>query len=662
MNPKVEVDLNVKGTRIEIWSKAKIKELSKDIPGANFARTGGPHWTVPLTIESCKLLRERFGKRLVIGPELRAWALAKNDRARRMKALGKSESAELPGLWLAKQPKLWKAVTQGRKYQSSGARFISEGRRVIVSDTVGLGKTAQAFAGILDAEVAGPYLVICPKTAVTATWKPEVQTWLKGHRPIAMPEGREKRNALLDAFLSDPQPTDWVIVNQDMLRTRAYWQCMNWVDAPEESKGRKRCGVLTFVKVGRKELTCEHDPTKTKTVIEHEYPQLFKGRWGAIVADESHKSLLIQNRVPSQTRRGMDLLRVKKGGIKIAQSATPWRSRPHLLWSTLNWLYPDEYTAKWAWIEIMYDVEEAYRDGPKVIGQLDPDREKLLYRTLNSVMIRRTRKEVAKHLPARLYIGHSHDPEDEETPRGIWLPMEGKQAKAYKQMEDDAVAEVEGGEIEAIGALAELTRCQQFASSYGRVDEAGSFKPSLPSNKFDYLVDLLHELGFPDDPTTKVIVVSRFTQLLELFAAEVRKQHKIESLMLTGRTSMKKREEVREIFNDPEAQPHLLFLNTIAGGTAITLDAADEMVFLDETFVADDQEQVEGRNDNRRPEERIVQRRYRYLRSLESVEVGVAFVNSAASAEDRRLLDERRGVQYVVDVLEQTFRQAKPIG
>ena len=660
MSPKVEVEIGANGKRIEIWSKAKIKNLDQDIPGAGFARTGGPHWTIPLTIESCKLLRERFGKRLVIGPELRAWALAKNDRARRMKALGKAESAELPGLWLAKQPKLWKAVTRGRPYQSAGARFISDGRLVIVSDTVGLGKTAQTFAGILDSQVPGPYLVICPKTAIMMTWLPEIQTWLKRHRAFAMPEGRAKREALLAEFLSDPQPNDWVIVNQDMLRTRAYWECMNWLPDPK-APDRKRCGVRTIVKTGKKELDCQHDPTKTKTFVEHEYPQLYRGKWGAIVADESHKSLLISGRVPSQTRRGMDMLRIKKDGIKIAQSATPWRSRPHLLWSTLNWLFPDEYTAKWAWIEIMYDVSEAYRDGPKVIGQLDPERERLLYRTLNSVMIRRTRKEVAKHLPPRLYIGHHHDPEDESSPVGIWLPMEGKQAKAYREIEEDASTLLEGGELDPIGSLAELTRLQQFAVSYGKM-EGEDFIPTLPSNKFDYIVDLLGELGFPDDPTTKVIIVSKYTKVLELFAAELKKKHKIDSLMLTGKTTPKQKQEIRRIFNDADAQPHLLFLNTIAGGTSITLDAADEMWFLDETWVADDQEQVEGRNDNRRPEEKLVQRRYRYLRSLESVEVGIAYVNNAASAEDRRLLDERRGVQYVVDVLEETHRQAKAIG
>lgn len=651
----VKIDLDARGRRIEVWPDRKIKNLHKKIPGANFARTGGAHWTVPMTMESCKLLRETFRKELVIGPELRAWAAAKKEKARRMSALGKAPSAELPGLWLAKQPKLWKALTRGRKYQSTGARFIAEGGAVIVSDEVGLGKTAQTLGGILEAQVPGPYLIVSQRTPVWLTWKPEIEHWLDGYNAIAMPDGREKRNSLLNEFIARPTSRDFVIINQEMLRTKAFWYCQNWVPDDDAPKGRRRCGVQTPVAVGKKELKCEHDPTKSKVVVEHEFPQLFEVEWGAIVADESHKSLLIANRVPSQTRRGMDMLKLREGGLKIAQSATPWRSRPHLLWSTLNWLYPDEYTAKWAWLEIMYEMEEGFGDS-KVIGKLDSKREKLLYKTLDSVMIRRTRKEVRKDLPSRLYIGHRYTPGDDTSPLGIWLPMDGKQAKAYKSMEEDAWAEVEGGELEAIGALAELTRCQQLAVTYGRM-EGDKFVPALPSNKFDYLVDLLNELGFPDDPTTKVIVVSKYTKVLDLFARELKAKHKIDSLMLTGKVSNKKRMEVSRIFNDPEAQPHLLFLNTIAGGSAITLDAADEMLFLDETWTADEQEQVEGRNDNRRPEEKIVQRRYRYLRSLGTVEVGIAFVNNAASKEDRRLLDERRGVEYVIEVMEQSFRQ-----
>lgn len=271
--------------------------------------------------------------------------------------------------------------------------------------------------------------------------------------------------------------------------------------------------------------------------------------------------------------------------------------------------------------------------------------------------------EVSKHLPQRLYIGTRFDSNDESTPHGIWLPMDGKQLRAYMQMESDAEALVKGGELTAIGSLAELTRCRQLATCYGRIDKSdGSYHPSLPSNKFDYLVDLLEELGFPDDPTTKVVVVSSFTEVLELFADELRRKHGIDSLQLTGKTTDKERKRIRSVFNDEQKKPHLLFMNTIAGGTAITIDAADEMVFLDETPVADDQEQAEGRIDNRRPEEKIVQRRYRYLRSINTVEVGIAFNNMDAASRDRRILDGRRGVKYFIELLSHKYRQNKTTG
>ena len=648
MTVKVSMNKN----RIIVRADRKIKALHKRIPGANFAQTGGAHWTLPLTLDSCTLLRKTFKKELEIDPELNAWALARKRRDRAMRQLGKSESAELAGLFPSKNPKLWKAVTKVRPYQGVGAKFIAEGRSVIVADGVGLGKSAQVLAGIMESQLPGPYLIVCPKTAVESTWRPEIERWLPNHNVITCPDGRDGRNKVLNELAAEHGTKDFLVVNQDMLRTKSYWLCMNWLEDADAPKGRKRCGKITYVTAGTKKLDCKHDPTKTKLTTQHEYPQLFDITWSAIVADESDKCLLRKTKLSTQTRRGMELLNVRADGIKVAQSATPWRSRPHLLWSTLNWLFPDEHTAFWPWVELLYEIDEGF-DGAKVIAQLNPDRESMLYKTLNSIMIRRTKQEVAKHLPRRLYIGTPYTPSDETSPVGIWLPMTKPQQRAYDEMEADAEARIRGGEVTAIGGLAELTRLRQFASSYA-VAVGESMKPSLPSNKFDYLVDTLASLGFPDDPQTKVIVVSSWTAMLELFAKEMRKKHKIDSVMITGKVTGKQRAWAKDIFNDPDASPHLLFMNNKAGGSSITLDAADEMIFIDETHVADDQEQCEGRNDNRRPEEKIVQRRYRYLRSLNTVEVGMAHVNAASSAEDRRLLDERRGVKYLIDVLDAT--------
>lgn len=648
------------GKRIVLTSDRKLKKLDKSIPGANFSASKD-HWTFPLNMETCNLLRAKFKSELELGPEITAWARARKRKDKTMRRLGKAVSADLPGLWLSKNPKLFKAVTQGRPYQSVGARFISEGRRVIVADTVGLGKTAQTLAGIMESQLPGPYLIVCPKTPVETVWRPEVERWLPNHSVWTCPEGRGRRKAILDLFLHDDNEwgTAFVVVNQDMLRTRAYWVCQTKVEIEGEAKPEK-CLHQTLVKGGTKKLNCGHDHKKTKIVYEHEYPELFEVEWSAVVADESDKSLLKKVKIPTQTRRGMEMLRVREDGIKIAQSATPWRSRPHLLWSTLNWLYPEEYSSFWAWAESLYEMEEGHGDA-RVIGALDPDREKLLHKTLSGVMIRRTKQEVSPHLPRRMYMGQEFYPEVEGSPVGVWLDMSPEQERAYKSMQEDAWAEISGGEIAAIGSLAEITRLQQFASCSREIRE-GKVGPVLPSNKFDYLVQMLIELGMPDDPQTKVAVVSRETQLLELFARELKSQHKIDSVMLTGKVSKQKRTEAVNGFKSMDAGPYVMFMNTKAGGSAITLDAADIMVFLDETHVADDQEQCEGRIDNRRPEEKIVQRMFYYLRSKGTVEVGIALVNADTSAEDRRLLDERRGVQWSRDVMEATFRQNKTSG
>jgi hypothetical protein len=88
---------------------------------------------------------------------------------------------------------------------------------------------------------------------------------------------------------------------------------------------------------------------------------------------------------------------------------------------------------------------------------------------------------------------------------------------------------------------------------------------------------------------------------------------------------------------------HILLINTKAGGVAITLDTADVMVVLDETWIPDDQEQLEDRI-HRVSRPRPVT--YHYLRSMDTIDLGVALVNQQREYATHRLLDGRRGVEY----------------
>src|SRR5262249_44931068 len=68
----------------------------------------------------------------------------------------------------------------------------------------------------------------------------------------------------------------------------------------------------------------------------------------------------------------------------------------------------------------------------------------------------------------------------------------------------------------------------------------------------------------------------------------------IPSVMLTGHTKPKERDEIVKQFQQGTG-PRVVIMTTTAGGVSITLDRADSVHILDETWVPDDQEQLEDR-------------------------------------------------------------------
>lgn len=623
----------------------------KRVPGAYWSKRARV-WTFPLTIESCLVLRMEFGAQLKIRKALSDWYRIEAARRAELAALGaghgQSAVAELPRLKI-QAPNLWEAVTIARPYQSLGARFAVDGRSVLIADDPGLGKTLEALAAVEEACLPGPYLVVSPKTAATTVWPREIPRWLPGHSVIELPEGRGKREDVLNRLCADVQAdldsrdvegflTDstWVSVHPEVLLTKRFWIC-------------KECGEETpWTTKPTSVLGCGHPKTKyTKIRNDHTFPQFFGIEWGAIIVDECHESLVRKSGTPTQRRMGLEMLQVRKDGLKIAMSGTPFRNKPWQLWGVLNWLRPKVYTGFWRWVKQYWETG-GYSGWE--IGKIIEERESMLWDEVSSVMLRRTKAEVARDLPPKAYVGSPLDPSDEDSPVGIWLPMAGKQLKAYRAMLQDSSAQLERGRVDAVGTLAELIRLRQFAGAYGTIDEKGDFMPTLPSNKFDWLEDFLGEMGIPGEPTGKVVVVSQFTRMLRMCSFGLSASQNGSSCMLTGDITGAKRKQIIDAFNQPLGtdSPHIMFLQVKAGGVAITIDSADDMVMLDESD-PDTMIQVEDRIhrvSNPRPV------RYHYLRSLESVDVGTARVNAVVAARGRRLLDERRGVEFFRKVLE----------
>jgi SNF2 family DNA or RNA helicase len=655
-----QVYVEKRGRRITVRSPTPLPGFRSAIPGAYESVEG--HWTVPLNLETCKLLRERYGRRLEVGPQLRRWAKGVRHARNSMKQLADAKDAKLT-IVPKKAPKLYRAMRK-RKYQCVGVRFSADNNSTLIADEPGLGKTLIAMGTVIEAEIPGPYLVIAPKTASETVWHREIQRWLPNpHHAILMPESRLARERTLQLALVKPHKARWIIVHPEMVMAKSYYKC-------------HECGKLTHVnKRGIKVLSCKHiKSTRTKIVDDFSYPTLFKVNWGAIIVDESHDVLIMRSGTPTQRRNGLNKLSQRPDSIRLALSGTPFNNRPHQLWGTLNWLDSSTYSAFHRWAELFW-TKTGYNGHD--IGEFRTEREPLLWDSLSTIALRRTKIEVAKDLPPKTYVGTPLDPHDESSPVGVWLEMEDKQRTAYEQMTEQSMADLDSGRLEAISALAELTRLKQLACSYGEIDinrvrvlcqratfpcmrDCGTwhiedklkYNPVLPSNKFTWTVNNLEEWGFPTYPSTKVVIVSFYSGLLRRFAIELENVFKTKlgqrlCTGITGRTPASKRRGIIDTFNR-DGGPQIMMLNVKAGGTAITIDSADKTIFLSETRIPDQQTQAEDRTHRVSNPRRCF---YYYLRSLHTVDVGTALINQELIQDSHRLLDNRRGVEYLREVL-----------
>lgn len=651
------IRLDKRGRRIVINSRQPLPGLKTAVPGAYQSVSGA--WTVPLSVESCLLLKEKYGNQLEPSRELRRWARTVIGNRNAMRNLAGRKRARLYNL-PRNAPKLYRAM-KARTYQTVGARFVADSSAVLIADEPGLGKTLIAMGGILEAELPGPYLIVCPKTASDSVWAREIARWLpEDHRAVTLPQHRYQREWKLRTTRYGPKT--WLIVHPEIVMTQEWIICRRRI----KRKGKiVECGKRT-VYGGRKQkyLSCysvrgdrkiKHPKdSRVKRVYEHSYPRLFEIEWGAVISDESHETLIIRGGVPTQRRRGMDLLKVREDGKRLALSGTPFDSKPYQLFGTLNWLDKVGHSAFHRWSELYW--QKGGYTGYE-IGEFRKDREAMLWRSLDSIALRRTKAEVAKDLPPKIYVGTNLDPRDPQSPVGIWLPMEDKQAAAYRAMEELAMAELDTGTLEALSGLAELTRLKQLACAYGYLEGPEGyqkFHPSLPSNKFNWIRNNLEEWGFPKEPIDKVVIVSFYSGILRAFARGIDDHFKTKPgkrlcTGITGRTPAHLRPRIIDEFNKPDTGPRIMMLNVRAGGTAITIDSASRTIFVSETRNPDQQAQAEDRT------HRVSNPRaclYYYLRSEGTVDVGTALINQELSRDAHRLLDGRRGLEYTRRVLE----------
>jgi SNF2 family DNA or RNA helicase len=570
----------------------------------------GKRWLLPLTMETCQALRKHWKQDLVISKSLNQWARGEKVRQEAVAALHKAESATLNEVSVT-HPALAKAM-DSRTYQQVGAAFIAHQRSVLIADEPGLGKTLEAIAGIVEAGCwRGLILVAAPLTSLRTVWEHELSKWApEAHVVIGVPKKHDNaaaridlQNKFIEHYAENPLQPHILVVNPEMLQAR------------------KQDNFVLF------------------TAVE----------WQAIVVDESHKYLagIESARKHTQTGKGLLDLKLAEDGVKIALSGTPMRGRPWHLWGTLHWLRPKQYTAAWRWYERYFLMTKGW-GGSQTIGALNPWRQEQFYKSLDDIMLRRTKAEVVKELPAKQHID-------------IMVDMTSSQEAMYKSMAADAAAELLGmdfgdddaGSISAVGVLAIMTRLKQFADCAWRGANIEGMVPTakmhpLHSGKTAVIEDMLIERGIAGpmderDGNHKIVIASQFTKVIDSLE-EYLDGIGVDCLKITGGVNEQQRVSATQRFQS-EGGPRVMLMNTKAGGVSITLDAfCDELIIIDETWTPDDQEQLEDRIHR---VSRIHQVTIYRLLTKESIDEYIADIIARKDSIQKQILDGRRGVENI---------------
>ena len=180
------------------------------------------------------------------------------------------------------------------------------------------------------------------------------------------------------------------------------------------------------------------------------------------------------------------------------------------------------------------------------------------------------------------------------------VEMSPKQKRAYTQLAEKMIAELESGEmLVATNTLTQSLRLLQLASSYGELDVVETIGDdgwpvqkermilANPSSKVDAFMDDLD-----DYEGRSVLVFTVSSQLLHLLSEALTKKGIAHGKIVGGQSMAERQMSI----DDFQAGKTKFILATVgAGGTGITLTAANTVVYLQRSWSLIDMEQSRAR-------------------------------------------------------------------
>lgn len=538
----VSVELDNEKSHILINAEWRYKELCKSLPGSTWS-TKEQVWRVPLSWSSCLALRSTFKQDLAIGPGLTAWAEnTVNTRIQPSVALRELEDYE--------------GDEDLFPHQRAGVAFLAAAKRALLADEPGLGKSAQAIRALKRLKEQGedvfPALIVCPNT-LKKNWEREFQKWWPEVTTQVVKGTATQRKKQFEIGVESN--IDVFIINWESLRTHSRL-------APYGSVALTRCSECGG-----------HDEGISLTRCEVHLRELNHIDFKAVVADEIHRS-----KDPKSKQSRALWSATGDAQIRFALTGTPIANDVVDLWSILHWISPEDWPSKTKWMERMVDTILNAFGGLLVLG-VKPHMQEEFYKTINPHMRRMLKQKVLPWLPEMVFERRD-------------VEMSTKQKKAYVQMRETMMAELENGElVTAPSILTQTTRLLQFASSYAEMtvnESTGEYKALLsdPSCKVDALMADIKAKDFGDD-SVAVCAVSR--QLIELLSAAMTKAD-IPHGLITGAQNEDERQQAIDDFQ--AGRTKWILYTAQAGGVGVTLTAARRLVMLQRPWSLVDHKQA----------------------------------------------------------------------
>jgi superfamily II DNA or RNA helicase len=267
-------------------------------------------------------------------------------------------------------------------------------------------------------------------------------------------------------------------------------------------------------------------------------------RFDTCILDESQAA----KNASTETAKAVRLI---NAGHRLALSGTPVENHLGELWTLFDFLNPGM-------------LGHGILASTGNLRNPDPATRDLLARALRPYILRRTKDQVAKDLPAK-------------TEQTVYCDLEAEQRELYDELREHYRQSLLP-KIDAIGLkkskiqiLEALLRLRQAACHPGLIDKTRTEESSA---KLDLLLPQLKEIT---ESGHKALVFSQFTSLLSI----VRSQLDAEGVTyeyLDGRTRDREA-RVERFQNDPECRLFLVSLK--AGGVGLNLTAAEYVFLLD---------------------------------------------------------------------------------